>query len=135
MPAVPALLGVGISHRDAPLAMRERLAFPPSRAAALLRGLLAGGAVHEAVVVSTCNRTEVYATAGDADGAERAVQRALARRAALSSAALRPWVRRYDGPAAARHLFEVAAGLHSMVVGEARDLFGLDAARPEDAAA
>jgi glutamyl-tRNA reductase len=122
MRRVPALLGVGISHRDAPLSMRERLAFPPARAATLLRGLLATGAVEEAVVVSTCNRTEVYAAAADPDAAERAVLRALARRASLSSAALRPWVTRYDGAAATGHLFEVAAGLHSMVVGEAQVL-------------
>jgi glutamyl-tRNA reductase len=119
---VPALLGVGISHRNAPLAMRERLAFPPQRAGALLRGLIATGAIDEAVVVSTCNRTEVYVAAAEPAAAERAVLRALARRAALSSAALRPWVRRHDGEAAVRHLFEVAAGLHSMILGEAQIL-------------
>jgi glutamyl-tRNA reductase len=99
------LLAVGISHRNAPLELRERLAFPPPRAAALLRGLLATAAVDEAAVVSTCNRTELYIAAADPDAAERAALRALARRAALSSAALRPWMARYDGAAATRHLF------------------------------
>jgi glutamyl-tRNA reductase len=119
---VHALLGLGISHRNAPLELRERLALPPPRASRLLRGLISGGAVDEAVVVSTCNRTEVYVVAADAEAAERAVLRALARRAALSSAALRPCVCRRDGLAAARHLFEVAAGLRSMILGEAQIL-------------
>ncbi|HEX2103446.1 MAG TPA: glutamyl-tRNA reductase, partial [Solirubrobacteraceae bacterium] len=119
---MPALLEVGITHRNAPLAMRERLTFPPARAAALLRGLVASGDVDEAVVVSTCNRTELYVAAADPPAAERAALRALARRAGLSSAALRPWVSRHDGLAAVRHLFEVAAGLQSMILGEAQIL-------------
>jgi glutamyl-tRNA reductase len=127
--SVPALLGVGISHRNAPLAMRERLAFPPPRARALLHGLLATGAVAEAVVVSTCNRTELYLCAEDAAAAERVTLRALARRAGLSSAAVRPWLLTREGADAARHLFEVAAGLHSMVVGEAEILGQLRRAR------
>jgi glutamyl-tRNA reductase len=116
--AVPALLGVSISHRNAPLALRERLAFPRPRAEALMRRLITGGAVHEALVLSTCNRTELYLLAGDAVAAERAALRAMGHRAGLSSAALSPWIERHDGFAAACHVFEVAAGIHSMVVGE-----------------
>src|SRR4051794_37732818 len=58
---VPALIGVGLSHRTAPLALRERLALPPAEATELLDALLATGEADEAVVVSTCNRTELYA--------------------------------------------------------------------------
>src|SRR3954464_15075796 len=57
-PRVPALMGVGLSHRTAPLAAPGPLALAPIQATELLRGLLAGGAVDEAVVLSTCNRTE-----------------------------------------------------------------------------
>src|SRR4051794_11243245 len=59
-PHVPALMGVGLSHRTAPLVVREQLALAPIQATELLRRLLAPRAVDEAVVLSTCNRTELY---------------------------------------------------------------------------
>jgi glutamyl-tRNA reductase len=120
---VPELMGVGLSHRTAPLAVRERLALPPIKAAELLRALRATGAVDEAVVLSTCNRTELYFVSGDDPAAaERAALRALARCAGMASAALRPLLTTLRGPAVARHLFAVAAGLESMVLGEAEIL-------------
>jgi glutamyl-tRNA reductase len=119
---VPALIGLGLSHRTAPLALRERLALPPDEATAVLRGLLATGAVDEAVAVSTCNRTEIYAVGEDAEAAEAAALRALARRAGMTTGALRPHVAVLRGSGVADHLFAVAGGLESMVLGEAEIL-------------
>ena len=66
------LLALGISHKTAPVALRERVALTDARAGEFLRELLADAAVHEAVVISTCNRTEVYLVAGDPVEAETA---------------------------------------------------------------
>ena len=64
------LLCLGISHKTAPLAVRERLALSTAEAEALCRELVAGEAVGEAVAISTCNRTEVYLVTGDPVAAE-----------------------------------------------------------------
>jgi glutamyl-tRNA reductase len=116
------LLGVGLTHRTAPLAMRERLALPPAHATELLHALLESRAVDEAVAVSTCNRTELYLVGEDAAAVEQAALRALADRARQSPAALGPWLSTVEGGEATAHLFAVAAGLDSMILGEAEIL-------------
>jgi glutamyl-tRNA reductase len=121
-PVVPALIGLGLSHRSAPLAVRERLALAPEDASALVRALTAGPAVEEAVALSTCNRTELYLVAGDVAAAQRAALRALARHAGMGAPALRALVAVRGGRDVADHLFAVAAGLDSMVIGEAEIL-------------
>ena len=55
-----ALLALGISHKTAPVALRERLALPEGRAAGMLRELTGHEAIREAVAISTCNRTELF---------------------------------------------------------------------------
>jgi glutamyl-tRNA reductase len=119
---VPALLGVGLSHRTAPLALRERVALGPDAADALLRALIETGGADEAVALSTCNRTEIYAVGPDGAALEDAVVRALARRAGMSDEALRSRVAVLHGQEVADHLFAVAGGLESMVLGEAEVL-------------
>ena len=116
------LLGVGLTHRTAPLAMRERLALPPVHATDLLHALLESGAVDEAVALSTCNRTELYLAGEDAAAVEQAALRALADRAGQSPDELAPWLSTVVGGEVAAHLFAVAAGLDSMILGEAEIL-------------
>jgi glutamyl-tRNA reductase len=122
IPGVPTLIGLGLSHHTAPLAVRERLALAPLDASGLLRALLRTGAVDEAVALSTCNRTELYLVGDDAAAAELAALRALARRAGLAPGALRARMTVLRGSEAVGHLFAVAAGLESMVLGEAEIL-------------
>lgn len=116
------LLVVGISHRSAAVETLERLAVGPEAAADLSRSLLRGGEVREAVVLSTCNRVEVYATASSFHGGLSAIVDELHRvwglnesEAALDFASC-GYVR--HGADAAAHAFRVAAGLDSMVAGE-----------------
>ncbi|THV29978.1 glutamyl-tRNA reductase [Glycomyces paridis] len=116
------LLVVGISHRSAAVETLERLAVGPDAAADLARALLRGGEIREAVVLSTCNRVEVYATAGTFHGGLTAVVDELHRvwgltetEAALDFASC-GYVR--HGADAVAHAFRVAAGLDSMVAGE-----------------
>lgn len=105
----------GVNHRGAPLEKRERLAYDPTEGAALLAALRAAG-VGEAVLLSTCNRTELYAWAPGHDPLPMA-WREFSLRLGEDAAAVGY---AYRDRAAAQHLFRVAAGLDSMVVGEAQ---------------
>ena len=77
------LLALGVSHKTAPLPVRERLALPEARATRVLAELTDQAAVHEAVAVSTCNRTELYLVTADAVEAESAALRVLSREAGI----------------------------------------------------
>jgi glutamyl-tRNA reductase len=113
------LLALGASHKTAPLALRERLALPAGRAISVMRELTAHEAIHEAVAISTCNRTELYLVAEDSLEAENASLAILSRQADIRPTELVGSMYSLRGGEAVRHLFSVAAGLDSMIVGEA----------------
>jgi glutamyl-tRNA reductase len=113
------LLALGISHKSAPVALRERLAFSDGQAERLVRELVARDEVREAVAISTCNRTEIYVVASDAVDAESELLGRLARRADIRPTQLAGLVISPRNCDAARQLFRVTAGLESMIVGEA----------------
>lgn len=113
------LLALGVSHKTAPLPVRERLALPDRRAAAVLAELTAHDAIHEAVAISTCNRAELYLMASDAVEAESAALGILAKQAEIPPMELAKSLYDKRGIEVASHLFGVAAGLDSMIVGEA----------------
>ena len=112
------LLLLGTSYKTAPLALRERIALTERGMETLLAEVSAVPDVQEAVVLSTCNRTELYLVVGDPVEAESAVVAALARRAGLRPTQLLEGVYSERNCDAARHLYRVASGLESMVVGE-----------------
>jgi len=113
------LLALGISHKTAPVALRERLAFTEHEASEFARALTASEEVREAVVLSTCNRTEVYLVVGDPVQAEGDVLGLLARRAGIRPTELAEAIYSPRNCDAARQLYRVTAGLESMIVGEA----------------
>ena len=113
------LLALGLSHKTASLALRERLAFTEGRATAVLAELRAHPEIHEAVAISTCNRTELYLAVGDAVEAESAALGVLARQGGIRPTELLGRLYSMRETEAVRHLFEVASGLDSMIVGEA----------------
>jgi glutamyl-tRNA reductase len=115
---VNELFAIGISHKTAPIEIRERLALPDSRAVEFLRELRADPDVHEAVTVSTCNRTEVYAVVGDPVAAESTALAMLSRLAGIRPTELSGSIYAQRNCGAARHLYRVVAGLDSMIVGE-----------------
>jgi glutamyl-tRNA reductase len=115
---VNELLAIGASHKTATLALRERLALPEGRAASLVGELVRAPEVHEAVAISTCNRTEIYLVAADPVDAESLALSALARQAGIRPTELLGNLYSLRGTDAVRHLFSVAAGLDSMIVGE-----------------
>ena len=121
------LFAVGLSHRTAPVELRECVDFSRSGVDAALRAIADGGAAREVVVLSTCNRAEIYA-AGESDQTADAMVRFFGdyHRLPHTQMAEHLYVRR--GPDAARHLFRVAAGLDSLVVGEPQILGQVKAA-------
>ena len=108
------LFALGISHHSAPLEVREKLAFAPDRHGDALVDLARQPGVAEAVLLSTCNRTEIYCRA-EGDGPARDW---LAAHAAASGIDLAAHLYTHAEDAATRHAFRVAAGLDSMVLGE-----------------
>ena len=113
------LLAIGTSYKTAPVEVRERLALPDSRAADFLRDLRGETEVHEAVAVSTCNRTELYLVVGDPVEAESTVLTMLARQAGIRPTGLATAIYSHRNCDAARHLYRVVSGLESMIIGEA----------------
>jgi glutamyl-tRNA reductase len=117
-----AILAIGASHKTAPLALRERLALPEGRAAGVLREIVSHPEIREAVAISTCNRTEIYMVVGDPVEAESAALGCVSRQVGMRPTELVGSLYSHRDGDAVRHLFEVAAGLDSMVVGEAEVL-------------
>jgi len=113
-----AILALGVSHRRATVELLERLAFADDDLVKAYRRVAEDPAVEEAVVLSTCNRVEVYASVPAYHAGFQALKRLLAESRSLPADELaEPLYSHYEGEAV-RHLFEVAAGLDSMVIGE-----------------
>jgi glutamyl-tRNA reductase len=112
------LLLTGVSHRTAPVEVRERLAFPEESLALALTALKACSSVGEAVILSTCNRVEIVVTTDDAADPRAIVDAFLAGQKSVALESLEPHIYRRQGRDAIHHLFRVAASLDSMVVGE-----------------
>jgi glutamyl-tRNA reductase len=113
------LLAIGVSHKTAPVEVRERMALPEARAKTFLRDLRGTGEVQEAVAISTCNRTELYMVVGNPVEAESRALAMLASQAGIRPTALASSIYSSRNCDAARHLYRVTSGLDSMIVGEA----------------
>ncbi|MDO8848009.1 MAG: glutamyl-tRNA reductase [Coriobacteriia bacterium] len=116
------LVLVGLSHKTAPVAIREKLTFSAAVQEDALNRLARLDGIREAVIVSTCNRTEVYAVASSEDGGVESVIAFLADYHDLDRHELSRYLYVITGDAVVRHLFRVVASLDSMVVGEAQIL-------------
>ncbi len=112
------LLALGVSHKTAPVALRERVALGGTDTADFLRAATANPEVHEAVAISTCNRTEFYLVVGDPVAAESSVLALLARRAEIRPTELAEVIYSPRNCDAARQLYRVTSGLESMIIGE-----------------
>jgi glutamyl-tRNA reductase len=108
------LFALGLSHTTAPLPVRERVVFHVERLFDALGELTRGQRAAEAAILSTCNRTELYLSAGE----PQAASEWLARYHSLQPEELRPYLYTLPQDRAVRHTFRVAAGLDSMVLGE-----------------
>jgi glutamyl-tRNA reductase len=123
-----SLLAVGVSHKTAPVALLERFAMAAEERVKALHELVGSDHVSEALVLATCNRIEVFAEVERFHGGVTDVSRVLARQAGATVEELSPFVTVHYEDQAVAHLFTVASGLDSMVVGETQVLGQLRAA-------
>jgi glutamyl-tRNA reductase len=117
-----SILVVGVNHRSGPLPLLERVTIAPEHLGKAVAGLAQRDNVREAVVLSTCNRTEVYVVAELFHGAYGDVRDLLCELGDLSVDELTPHLYSQHDTSAITHLFEVAAGLDSAVLGESEIL-------------
>jgi glutamyl-tRNA reductase len=116
------LFVVGISWRTAPVAVREKLAFREEELGTTLQEMTKQLPVAEALLISTCNRVEVYGVAVAASDAPTAVRAFLAEQRGVKAKDVAEHLYEHRGSAAVRHVFRVASSLDSLVVGEAQIL-------------
>ena len=113
------IVAVGLNHRTAPVELRERLAVPEARLPEALARLKRWPGIDEGVILSTCNRVELYAVVKDTElGLESLSEYLVTIAADVSPEQVEPYLYRLGGAEAVRHLFRVAASLDSMVIGE-----------------
>ncbi len=116
------IVAVGLNHRTAPVELRERVSFAPEDVPGLLQRALALPQVAEAAVLSTCNRSEIYACVAEAEEGCAEVRRFFCSCAGEAEEQIRDHLYAHLHASAARHLFRVACGIDSMIVGEAQIL-------------
>ena len=117
-----SVLVVGISHNTAPVSLLERVALDSEGVQKLVTEVAGGEHVTEATVISTCNRLEIYTDVDRFHGSVEALSRMLMERAGETTESMLPHLYVHYDDGAVSHLFEVAAGLDSMAVGEGQIL-------------
>lgn len=122
------IIVVGLSHKSAPVDIREKVAFPADCIHAALHTVRNLDAVQEGVIVSTCNRVEVYAASRQREQGVESLVRFMAEYHGVPLDHLRPHLYVHQGNEAVRHVFRVASSLDSMVVGEPQILGQVKAA-------
>lgn len=117
-----SIVVLGVNHHTGPLALLERVTVAAEALPKAIAGLVARPNIREAVVLSTCNRTEVYAVAERFHGAYADIRDFFCDLGSLDPAELQPHLYSQHDEAAVTHLFEVACGLDSAVLGESEIL-------------
>jgi len=122
------VLLTGLNHRTAPVEVRERFAIPDDALAGALKSLREQPGIHEALILSTCNRVEITVSSDDAAHIATTVRDFIAGARHLDPNSVEPYLYRFEGDDAIRHLFRVASSLDSMVLGEPQILGQMKAA-------
>ncbi|MDZ4131738.1 MAG: glutamyl-tRNA reductase [Dethiobacteria bacterium] len=116
------IIALGINHKTASLETREKVAFAEKHKAEAYADLACGGPVGQCVILSTCNRTEIYALVSEAEAGRAALIAMLEKVRGATYAEIENCLYYYCGPEAVAHLFRVTAGLDSMIIGETQIL-------------
>ena len=112
------VIAVGVSHKRTPVEIREKLAFSSDQFPPIFEQLKATGEIAGCVIISTCNRTEIYAASMDIDGALSEIWKLLSEKSGLEVDELQDYLYNLTCQQAISHLFKVTSGLDSMVLGE-----------------
>lgn len=117
-----SVIAVGVNHKTAPVEIRELLAFSEQSLPQSYEDLLACPEIYGCVIVSTCNRTEIYASAADVDAGVETVQKFLQHKSGVDPVTIKKYTYVLTRNKTVRHLYRVAAGLDSMLLGETQIL-------------
>ncbi|MCL2336544.1 MAG: glutamyl-tRNA reductase [Firmicutes bacterium] len=117
-----SVLVIGVNHKTAPVEVRELLSFAEHSLGQWYERLLDRAAVSGCVIVSTCNRTEIYAHTDDIEAGAGAILDMMQQKSGLDQATIKKYTYVLDRSKTVRHLFQVAAGLDSMLLGETQIL-------------
>lgn len=128
VPERARILLLGVNHKTAELALRECLAFRDEESKDALAGLRAAPGIEELVLISTCNRTEFLITTHESEAAVAAIKRYLEETRGVAGGQFEQALYIHQGDSAVRHLFRVASGLDSMMLGEPQILGQIKAA-------
>ena len=112
------ILVLGLNHKTAPVEIRERLNIPPSKVSDLLKALERRRIFEERLLLSTCNRTEIYGVGSDLEGSVRSTKEFLSEYSSLDLSEFEKNLYVLKQPDSVKHLFSVTSGLDSMVLGE-----------------
>jgi glutamyl-tRNA reductase len=112
------IIAIGVSYRKTPIEVREKLAFDSSQLPSLFGGLKAAGKIAGCVILSTCNRMEIYAASRNVDAALAEIWSVLAAESGIEVEELQEYLYSFTCEQAIEHLFRVASGLDSMILGE-----------------
>jgi glutamyl-tRNA reductase len=112
------IIAIGVSHKKTPIEVREKLAFDKAQLPFLYEKLKATGRIAGCVILSTCNRMEIYATSRDVDAALSEIWKLLATESGIEVEQLKEYLYKFTCEQAIAHLFKVASGLDSMILGE-----------------
>jgi len=115
-------VAIGLNHRTAPVEIREKMSYHPSQMQEALRKLKSYPGVEGVVILSTCNRTEIYAATTDVEVGTRSIKKFLASNHGIDENVLEQYLYAHNLYDAVRHLFRVVSGLDSMVRGETQIL-------------
>src|ERR1700758_1964097 len=116
------IIVVGINHKTAPVEIRERLTFEPSQLGDAMEVLKNKKSILENVILSTCNRTEIYAIVDQLHTGRYYIKEFLAEWFHIDQEEFSPFLNYYEEDGAVEHLFKVTCGLTSMVLGETQIL-------------
>jgi len=115
-------VAIGLNHRSAPVEIREKMSFHPSQMQEALKKLKSYPGLEGVVILSTCNRTEIYAATTDVEMGTRSIKKFLASNHGIDESVLEQYLYAHNLYDAVRHLFRVVSGLDSMVRGETQIL-------------
>ncbi len=116
------ILVTGLSHKNTPIEIREKVVFPEDQINDALEELICNKSIHEAVIISTCNRTEVYIICDELEEGKKDLVTFISQYHSFEQDQLEKYLYFHEGRNAVHHLFTVASSLDSMVVGEAQIL-------------
>ena len=116
------ILAVGLNYKTAPVEIRERLAFNESELKDAMKTLQNKKSILENIIVSTCNRTEIYAVVDQIHTGRYYIKEFLSQWFSMPTEDFAPYLFIYEGDRAANHLFQVTCGLNSMILGETQIL-------------